>query len=491
MPRRSVRQSRGGLSGNTADCHEFQFPGPRIDTQIDGNDVCMVRGIHPRSRSIRLGSNLTRLVAQEEHISQLTGDEDTKGIVFPRGNVLRGYMNAKLISEREVLLNGTSRRARFIPMVLTGLLCSIGFVGCGGGGQDEGVQNQTLSSSYNSQSPAVLTAAAAPSAAATSAAASPLTSLAVTTESAASVLTDSVFAPASFWYAEIPANAPLHVNSAGFVADFLRQKQAYYGTININTSAYASPVFIADANTPTIKVAYSNCQHKTYPETALEAQWAAVPIPSYAVPANGTDAEMTIYQPSTDTMWEFWAASNVAGQWQACWGGRMQNTNTGDGIWTNPYGATATGLPFLGGQVTAEELSRGEIRHAIGISLVETEASTVFSWPANRSDGSNPTLAPNRIPEGLRFRLDPAVNIDALAMTSVGKIIAKAAQKYGFVVWDKAGALSIRAQNPKSYTALGQVDPYIALFGGKPSYAILNGFPWERLQFMPMNYGRP
>ena len=46
----------------------------------------------------------------------------------------------------------------------------------------------------------------------------------------------------------------------------------------------------------------------------------------------------------------------------------------------------------------------------------------------------NPKNAPNRIAEGLRFRLDPAVNADALKMHPVGKIIANAAQKYGFVV---------------------------------------------------------
>jgi hypothetical protein len=145
----------------------------------------------------------------------------------------------------------------------------------------------------------------------------------------------------------------------------------------------------------------------------------------------------------------------------------------------------------MGGQITAEELARGEIRHAIGISLVETETYTVVSWPAKRSDGYNPNRAPNRIVQGARFRLDPAIDVDALNMGQAGKIIAKAAQKYGFVVWDKAGAISIRAQNPKSYTALGQPDPYPTLFGGRPSYAVLNGFPWDRLQFMPLDYGKP
>jgi hypothetical protein len=91
----------------------------------------------------------------------------------------------------------------------------------------------------------------------------------------------------------------------------------------------------------------------------------------------------------------------------------------------------------------------------------------------------------------MRLRLDPSVDVDALSMGRSGKIIARAAQKYGFVVWDKAGAISIRAQNPKSYTALGQPDPYPALFGNQPSYAVLNGFPWDRLQFMPFDYGKP
>jgi hypothetical protein len=223
----------------------------------------------------------------------------------------------------------------------------------------------------------------------------------------------------------------------------------------------------------------------------LIPQWAAVPIPPYAEPAKGTDSEMTIYQPATDTLWEFWRARNTDGHWQACWGGRMQNVSGSDGRWPTIYGTTATGLPFLGGQITSEELRRGEIRHAIGLALVEAEAANVVSWPAKRSDGWNPKKEPNRIPEGLRFRLDPAVNVDALKMHPAGKTIARAAQKYGFVVWDKAGAITLRAQNPKSYTAIGQPDPYPAIFNGTPAYAILNGFPWDRLQFLPMDYGKP
>jgi hypothetical protein len=300
-----------------------------------------------------------------------------------------------------------------------------------------------------------------------------------------------VFAPGSFWYQPIPASVPLHPQSAEFNADFLRQKAAYYGTVNVNTREYASPVYTVGDDVPTVKVTEWDCQKKGFSAQELIPQWSAVPIPGHAVPSKGTDAEMTIYQPSTDTVWEFWQARKVNGAWQACWGGRMQNASRNHGVFPGHYGTTATSLPFLGGQVTAEELRRGEINHAIGISLVEVEHHDIYSWPANRSDGINPEKRPNRIPEGVRFRLDPSIDVDRLKMSRAGKIIAKAAQKYGFVLWDKAGAISIRAQNSLTYTSLGQPDPYPALFEYKPNYAVLDGFPWDRLQFLPMDYGKP
>jgi len=53
-------------------------------------------------------------------------------------------------------------------------------------------------------------------------------------------------------------------------------------------------------------------------------QWSAAPIPPYARiadPQEGTgvwtDAETTII--SNNTLFEFWKARKVNGQWQACW----------------------------------------------------------------------------------------------------------------------------------------------------------------------------
>jgi hypothetical protein len=300
-----------------------------------------------------------------------------------------------------------------------------------------------------------------------------------------------IFAQNSFWYTRLPIDAPTHPKSSVFVQDFVRQSKAFYNTVTINTSSYASPVYGVGNDVVTVPVEQSDCHKPSYRDKQLDEMWQKVPIPAYAQPADGTDSEMTIYQPSNDALWEFWQARNLNGQWQACWGGRMLNVSKSDGIWPPRYGATATGLPFIGGQITADELRRGEINHVLGISLVETESANIFSWPANRSDGENPAHVSGRIPEGLRFRLDPTVDVEALDLHPVAKIIARAAQIYGFVVWDRAGAISLRAENPKSFTSLGRRDPYPGMFKGTPSYKILEGIPWDKLQFLPMNYGRP
>ena len=307
----------------------------------------------------------------------------------------------------------------------------------------------------------------------------------------AGVLTDSVFAPSSFWYQDI-SKAPIDANSAKWTAEFIRQRTAYYGNVNVTTNAYTAPVYIVDSTVKPVKMGYNNCMNMSYTNNDFMAQILAVPIPSYSKISNGTDSEFAIYQPSTNSYWDFWQGKkNASGSWSACWGGKITNTKLSDGVFPGLFGASATGLPFIGGQITAEELSRGEIKHAIGISLVDLDHGDIVSWPAHRSDGWNPNRLPNRIAEGQRFRLDPTINVDTLNMPKAGKVIAKAAQKYGFVVWDHAGGIVIRARNSLSYTALGQPDPYPQLFENQPSYAILANFPWSRLQFLPRNYGKP
>lgn len=299
-----------------------------------------------------------------------------------------------------------------------------------------------------------------------------------------------IFDRNSFWYQRMPPDAPLHPNSQAFAGEFARQVKTYYGHISINFEDYSSPLYSAGIEEAPIHVVKSDCWRSGKRVPQLEQDFAEVPVPPWAEPAGGSDSEMSIYQPETDTLWEFWKARKTETGWEACWGGRMSNVSGNIGIWRHPYGAAATGLPFASGQILADELARGEINHVLGIALVEAEEG-VFSWPANRSDGKNPQKLPNRIPQGLRMRLDPTVNVDSLRLHPIARTIAKAAQIYGFVVWDVAGSVSLRAENPKRYTLRGLRSPYSALLGGTPGYKLMDGFPWDRMQFLPMDYGRP
>jgi CubicO group peptidase (beta-lactamase class C family) len=297
----------------------------------------------------------------------------------------------------------------------------------------------------------------------------------------------------SFWYEQLPDDPPLHPHSSDLVREFLRQKAAGKDdVVGLNTTQWSSPLYIAGNDTAVSTVGVNRClaeSNENY--TSLGQQFQSVPIPPYAQASPDDDAEMTIYQPSTDTMWEFYLAQNADGSWQACWGGQMTDVSKNvEGIWSSPFGATATGLPLIGGQITAEELSAGAIQHVMGIALVQS-ASGTFSWPATRTDGPG---CPGDIciPQGLRFRLDPTIDINTLDLPPAGKIIAKAAQDYGFVVWDTAATTSLRCKNPLSYTLLSNgTDPYPGLFAPADPWSLLNGFPWSNLQFLPPDYGRP
>jgi hypothetical protein len=285
----------------------------------------------------------------------------------------------------------------------------------------------------------------------------------------------------------LPDATPADTGSAAYVASIKEQVHAYYGSATVNTTSYSPPVYTASADQPTQTVAVWDCQHKGYLDSGLAAAFAQVPLPPQARPAQGTDAELVLWQPATDTVWEFWRLQRNGSGWAACWGGRIQRASTSAGVFAAPYGTAATGLSLLGGLMRIDELQRGEIDHVIEVALVRTRAG-VFSWPANRTDGW--VHDPNEVPEGMRFRLDPAVNVDALPMSAAGKTIAKAIQSYGMIVRDKAGSVAFYAENPQPAIDAGGTNPYAAIFGGRQAYQVMDGFPWDHLEALPFDYGK-
>lgn len=307
---------------------------------------------------------------------------------------------------------------------------------------------------------------------------------------------DGVFGSTSEWRRVI-TDAPLAPDSEAMVADLVRQVEQHYGGVaGLNASDYANSFVTAPEGTERVDVRFDDCQDKGYtPEQlydeAAGAHFADVPIPEGAVPSRGTDGQLAVWDPATDQLWEFWRTSRRGDDWYACWGGRIDDVSTSPGFFPDGMGSAATGLSYTGGMVRLEEARTGGIDHAMSLNLVDLAAYDVVSWPAQRSDGYNPDGVPHRIPEGSRLRLDPSVDVAALGLHPLAEEIARAAQSYGFIVTDKAGAVSVAAEAGDGVRAATGTDPWPELLGGTPNHEVLSGFPWARMQVLPMDYGRP
>jgi hypothetical protein len=296
------------------------------------------------------------------------------------------------------------------------------------------------------------------------------------------------FAPTAVWNLRLPDDAALDPRShelvRAFVADIARQRKAAIGPW-IQTTNSSSPVYTVPRGQRRVPVVLD--VREAYGRT-LRRAFRSVPLPSTARPAQGPDRHLTLLQPATDSMWEFWHLRRENGRWRAAWGGAMRNVSTNPGYFTRGswpggepnWGATATSLPLIAGLIRISELERGRIDHALAIAIPNARAKAA-AWPAQRTDGT--LSAPVALPEGARLRLDPKLDIAALDLPPAVRAIAVAAQRYGLIVRDKTlHATGFFAEDP---TPSGR-NPYPRLFGGRTPGELLARFPWEHLQLVKM-----
>jgi hypothetical protein len=298
-----------------------------------------------------------------------------------------------------------------------------------------------------------------------------------------------LFAADSFWNAPLAHDAPVDPASGPLVAELVSEVARVAAVRDgpwIAARQYSTPVYVVGPGQPTVRV-----QLDHYTPSNLQGAFEAVPIPADAKEAPGDDQHLTVWQPATDTLWEFWKASKEANGWHARWGGAIRNVSASPGYYTKdswpgaePYwGASATSLPIVGGTMMVDELRRGRIDHALALALPRPKAN-VFSWPAQRTDGFD--TREHAIPEGARFRLDPALDLDDLKLHPFVRMMAEAAQRYGIVVRDKSSSVQFFAEDPAQF---GQ-NPYGEIIGPQypnETYKLLATFPWQHLQVLKMD----
>jgi hypothetical protein len=258
----------------------------------------------------------------------------------------------------------------------------------------------------------------------------------------------------------------------------------------INTSSYSVPIYTVPADQPTVRVALNSPK----PIPALSSAWSEVPLPADAHPAVGTDGFLVVWQPSTDRLWEFWKLTHGLTGWSAKFGGAMRNVSSNPGVYgrnawpgARPgWGASSCSLSLVGGLVTLEDLQRGEINHALMLSIPNVRAK-VYSSPAQRTDGTSSD--PLALPEGAHLRLDPSLNLAALHLPHLTLMLAEAAQRYGIFVCLGGPSVTFYGQDP---TPTG-TNPYRGpdgYFEGKESNQLLASFPWDHVQVLKMTLHR-
>jgi hypothetical protein len=187
-------------------------------------------------------------------------------------------------------------------------------------------------------------------------------------------------------------------------------------------------------------------------------------------------------------MWEFFQLHRAQGGWKAEWGGAMQHVSSNSGVYgpgswpgaQSYWGVTAASLPLVAGTMTIKQLQAGDINHALALTIPNTRAGA-FASPAQRTDGK--IASPDAIPEGARLRLDPKVNIAALHLPPLVRLIAQAAQRYGIVVRDTSGVVSFVGQDPLNR----DFSVYRRLAQGVYPNKLLARFPWSHLQVTRMD----
>jgi hypothetical protein len=302
-----------------------------------------------------------------------------------------------------------------------------------------------------------------------------------------------LFAPDSVWNGPLPHDAPLDPNSAALVrklSDLVVQDQAANRGPWIATNQASTPLYVVPADQPLVSVQL----HTGWWGNTLQEVLRAVPIPPNAKPARGGDAHLTIWQPSTDRLWELFQARNEPDTgWHAAYGGAIDRVSASPGFYDSNswpgksasyWGATATSLPVIGGTMLISELQAGVIPHALAVAIPFARPKA-FAFPAQRTDGSSTDS--QAIPEGARFRLDPSLDVKALALPRITEMMALAAQKHGIIVRDQTGqGVSFYAEDWSQYGT----DPYFGLgglFSNQWPADLLKSFPWSRLQLLEMD----
>ena len=238
--------------------------------------------------------------------------------------------------------------------------------------------------------------------------------------------------------ADFPADNPwrldiskfqVHPGSAAFV-DWVGASTSLhpdFGTVYLG-QPFGIPYVVVGKDQPKIKVVYTAYGSESDP--------GPYPMPMAAPVEGGLSSTGDRHALAVDKdnriLYELYRAFPKSDAWEAESGARWDfssNALRKEG-WTS---ADAAGLPIFSGLVRYEEVARGEINHAIRMTVQISQKK--YLWPATHQAGKS--TDPASPPMGLRFRL--RADFDTAGFPRTARVILTALKKYGFIVADNGG----------------------------------------------------
>jgi hypothetical protein len=198
----------------------------------------------------------------------------------------------------------------------------------------------------------------------------------------------------------------------------------------VNADQYSHPVYRASVLDPVATVRMSN---------GATAQYR---IPNSARPCAGSDANLHVVDPTGRWLDESWHMSGENPSWTS---GYHRTTDLfGSGFGT---GVRASGASAAGGLIRRWELDRGSIRHALALAITGAQLRRGPVWPATGEDGNAASTYSGPVPMGALVAIPRGVDVNALGLSPIGVVLARAMQDYGVFVVDRTdGAIALYAE---------------------------------------------
>jgi hypothetical protein len=257
------------------------------------------------------------------------------------------------------------------------------------------------------------------------------------------------FTPDSWWNSALPRNAPSNPDADAILNYMSTEKQAGGGCLRLagaGGSSWGQPVYWAGAGDPEYHVRLKGGNE--------QPELRHLRIPADARSAQNNDGSMTVFDVDrgytvafTDAAYDdgsdTWSASGATVTYLDSNGLDVRTGQASDDRNVGNHRGNNAAVMMA----RLDEVKAGAIDHVLKVAS-GPEVSSRHVFPMVGSDGGS--RDPSAPPQGLRFRIRPSVDLEALGLDRQALVIAKALQKYGFYIGDSSGVTALKVEDTRT-----------------------------------------